>query len=174
MAQVTIDDATLDSVIYERTVNGREFRFTLRDVIERTNVLPAIASHGIHRIAGSARNGGEDANAKDAAEAARLDDISADRMWQQGGGNALDERTRLYREHLIAWATTYANVKRSDAKSRVAKDGTAILTETATAILRKQGEKQVGKQRAAEAAENLRKRILQDVDKAMEAQSISI
>ena len=153
-----------DTVIYRKTVNGSEFAVTVGNIMQNDDILAVVLSHGVHRIANSARTNAED---KDAAEAHRLQQLVNGELWKQGGGNAVDDRTRLYREHLASWAQAHCQYKRTEAATKARKDDSALLAETAKAILRKKGDS-TGKDRVQQAASNLHARIMKDVDAALD------
>lgn len=158
-----------DQVVFEKTVSGKHYSLTQSQVLALENVLPKILHAGISQIANTARNNLAPEE-KDAAEAAMLDKIVADEPWHQGGGNRVDAETRLYREHLAAWAESFAKLKRSDAEKMARKEPDSLAETIAKAILRSKGEK-ASKDRVSEAASNLQARIQRDVSSVLQAAS---
>ena len=153
-----------DQIIFSKTINGAHVKVTLADVFQSDEVAAKVLQHGIQRITDSARTNATD---KDAAALSRLKDIKQGRDWQQGGGNTIDARTRMYREHLIAWAEQHLDFRRQDAEKLARQNGDDLLAKLAVRILRSKGEEKPDSSRKAAAAENLKNRILQDVDSAL-------
>lgn len=159
-----------NTVIYSKNVGGEQYDVTVAHVLQSDAVHLRTLAHGIHRIANSARTNAED---KDSAEAARLLQIINGEVWQTGGGNAMDPETRLYRDHLAAWSVAHMQLKQTEASKRASKDAEALLNETAKAILKRKGES-TSRDRVTEGAENLRKRIMKDVQAALAMTDVDI
>ena len=159
-----------DTVVFSKTIAGVTYSVTAGQVFANDEVAQAVIGHGIHRIANSARTNAED---KDLAEANRLEQLQAGTMWRQGGGNAMDERQRLYREHLASWVQKHCNMKRTDASKAVRQSDAKALEDVAKAILKAKGEKP-NADRIAAAAANLEARIMKDVDASLSMQDVDI
>jgi hypothetical protein len=157
-----------DQVIFEKTINGKHVQVTVADVFQSDEVAAKILQHGVHRVADSARTNATD---KDAAMLSRLKDIKNGQDWKQGGGNSVDARTRMYREHLTAWAEQHLDFRRQDAEKLARQNGDDLLSKLAVRILRSKGEEKPDSNRKAQAAENLKNRILQDVDSALSVEA---
>jgi len=148
-----------DTVIYSKSLKGETVTVTYGEVRQSDEMLLSALRHGMHRITDSARTNAED---KDSAEYHRVQQVKRGETWKQGGGNAVDAETDLYRQHLAAWAQTHLAYGKTEAAKAARKDEDKLLAETARAILKKKGDS-TGKDRVAEAAEKLQSRIMKDV-----------
>jgi len=156
------------TVLYDATIKGERVTVTLGDLQQSDENTLKILKHGIKRAMDSARTNATD---KDQAEYDHLQKLLKGEPWKQGGGNAIDARTRMYREHLAVWAETHAGMKRSDADKLARKDSQALLQQVAIGVLQAKGEKKMDGERKVQAAENLKSRIMRDVDSALNVEA---
>lgn len=163
-----------EAVIFEETVNGEQVSVTFGQLCQNAEVLQAILYGGVKRAVNSAATNKADDESADHAKLRRVRQIQMGEMWSRGGGHSLSEAERARRDILAAYATTYANLKRTAAEEKARKDTEGLLTETAEAIIKRNDGKKPGKERLQNGVEKLRQMVESEVQKRLEAAQTEI